>query len=306
LTAVQNHFLFGRRLLWQSGMWSQVLRARVAILEFNPRIMSVWILLVARRALGRRSVLWGHAWPRAGRHSKTVWLRQVMGRLGNGMIVYTESQANELREWMPGVRVTAAPNALYPAAAMGAAFGDSPPTDFIYVGRLVPGKKPELLVDAFLRAADRLPNESRLIVVGDGPARAALEAIVKESGSSDRVTFTGHIADPGTLKALYAGSLASVSPGNAGLSITQSFSFGVPMIIARRERHGPEIEAARDGENCVMFEEDNPAALADALVGVWDSRYRWIKARDAIAQDCAERYSADLMASRIIQAVRGK
>ncbi|MGE0544876.1 MAG: glycosyltransferase family 4 protein [Dehalococcoidia bacterium] len=306
LTIVENHFLFGRRLLWQTGMWRELLRARVAILEFNPRILSVWVLLIARRLLGRRSVLWGHAWPRAGRQKKTVWLRQIMGRLGSGMIVYTESQACELREWMPGVSIIAAPNALYSVAEIGAVTSDQSPAAFIYVGRLVPAKKPELLLHAFAMAVGRLPEESRLIFVGEGPARGELERHADKAGLSGRVEFTGHVADPAALKTLFARSIAGVSPGNAGLSITQSLSFGVPMIIARNEPHGPEIEAAREGENALMFHEDNPSALADALVGVWNERDRWIAARDAIARDCAMRYSADLMASRIIQAARGR
>lgn len=45
---------------------------------------------------------------------------------------------------------------------------------------------------------------------------------------------------------VYANALVSVSPGYVGLSLTQSLSFGVPMLIAIDEAHVPEIDAALD------------------------------------------------------------
>ena len=63
-----------------------------------------------------------------------------------------------------GKRIVAAPNAILPRGMMNPAVGDSPPTDFIYVGRLVAEKKPVLLAQAFLRALSALPGETRLVV----------------------------------------------------------------------------------------------------------------------------------------------
>jgi acetyltransferase-like isoleucine patch superfamily enzyme len=171
--------------------------------------------------------------------------------------------------------------------------------NFIYVGRLVKEKKPDLLIRAFQLAQKRLGLTCNLIIVGDGPERAKLEQLAKPLG--DRIQFMGHIADWEQLRDFYAKSIASVSPGYVGLSITQSFSFGVPMIIARNEPHAPEIEAATIGENSLFFEEGNAQDLADKLVETWKSRADWQLKGPAIAADCAERYSAEVMASRLIE-----
>jgi glycosyltransferase involved in cell wall biosynthesis len=227
-----------------------------------------------------------------------------MARLADTVVVYTETQATELRALLPKVRILAAPNALYSAASMGTAFADGPPTNFIYVGRLVTAKKPDLLLQAFLMMRDRLPPESQLIIVGDGPLRPALEVMIVEHDAGESVRVEGHVSDPARLRQLYASCIAAIAPGYVGLSITQSLSFGVPMIYARNEPHAPEIEAAVEGVNSESFQENDAASLGDALVSFWSSRERWLSARQEIARDCASRYSIDLMVERIIEACR--
>jgi len=59
--SVRNTFLFGRRLLWQRRALPHVIGARTVIFELNPRILSTWVALLARRVLHRPSVVWGHA-----------------------------------------------------------------------------------------------------------------------------------------------------------------------------------------------------------------------------------------------------
>ena len=50
------------------------------------------------------------------------------------------------------------------------------------------------LIRAFSIASGKVP--ARLVIVGDGAERPALEALVRESQLEDRVTFAGHTADP--------------------------------------------------------------------------------------------------------------
>jgi glycosyltransferase involved in cell wall biosynthesis len=301
ITELDNHFFFGRRLLWQSGMWRSLLAADSAIAEFNPRILSTWALLLARRLVSKRTVLWGHAWPRAGRAQRSIWVRKLMGNLADAVVVYTETQARELRELMPEMTIIAAPNALYAASSMGAVTIDIP-NNILFVGRLVSSKKPALLLEAFSKAQPSLPHESILTFVGEGPELERLRKRTDELGLERRVQFVGHVSDFDALRDLYGRSLISVSPGYVGLSITQSFAFGVPMLISRREPHAPEIEAALEGENALFFAENNADALAAALIAVFHEKQRWIDSRDQIARSCAASYSIEQMASRLMSA----
>jgi glycosyltransferase involved in cell wall biosynthesis len=300
---LENTFLFGRRLLWQRGALRAALHADVAVFELNPRVLSTWVSLLTRRAIGRKSLLWGHAWPRRGRTARTDSLRNGLRRLANGLIVHTETEARELRHRMPGASIVAAPNAIYPRASFVGRPPGAVPREFLFVGRLVHEKKPDLLLQAFAVAASRLPEAFRLTFVGDGPLRHELAARSQELGVATRVTLTGHVADYARLQEFYARALASVSPGYVGLALTQSLSFGVPMIIARDEPHAPEVEAATEGFNSLFFDSDSAHDLAAALLRIVDESEKWLRLAPAIAEDAASRYSVELMVDRIASAV---
>lgn len=63
------------------------------------------------------------------------------------------------------------------------------PVQFLYAGRLVPYKLPEVAIRAFA-GSPKLAGHV-LHIVGDGPERPRLEAIVAELGAADRIRFAG-------------------------------------------------------------------------------------------------------------------
>jgi glycosyltransferase involved in cell wall biosynthesis len=132
--------------------------------------------------------------------------------------------------------------------------------------------------------------------VGDGPEYAALLEASRTLKLAGRVEFLGHISELKALRHLYAHALVSVSPGYVGLSLTQSLSFGVPMIFANNEPHAPEIEAVQIGVNALEFSSDSAEALAACLVKVFKDQSSWLARRPSIANDCAHQYSAEVMA----------
>lgn len=303
LWPLRNRYLLGRRLLWQSGAMSAASSAEVAILEFNPRILSVWACLIVRRLRRRPSLLWGHAWSRRGQRSRTALLRRTMRKLADGVVLYTSAQARELTESDAHAKLFVAPNAIYRADEMTPVASLDAPSSFIYVGRLVPEKKPDMLLAAFIESQPALPDGTRLVLVGDGPMMSQLRETAARSSAADRVDFHGHVSDVAVLRDLYATAIAGVSPGPVGLSLIQSLGFGVPMIVARDEPHGPEVEAALDGWNAVMYSPSTCASLARALLSAVDGRSDWYRRRAAISRDCRERYSAEAMADGLLSAV---
>lgn len=305
LRYVSNRFLFGRRLLWQRNTVKSMVSADVTIAELNPRILSVWLAVLIRRILCRHTVLWGHAWPRKGQTSPTERVRGWLRRLANVILVYTETQRDELLISEPATSVICAPNAIYRSDQMTALSVNSP-NDILCVGRLVASKKPILLLEAFEIAVRKgLPPSHRLIFAGEGPERAGIEAgLSKMPELVGRVVVLGHVP-PTEMPALYQAAFVSVAPGTVGLSITQSLSFGVPMIIAREEPHGPEIEAASDGVNSLFVGSDDAESIAEALLQIARERRIWSTRRTAIVLDCAARYSVEQMVDGIIVAVEG-
>lgn len=299
----KNIFLLRRQFLLQWGVQRQALRADIAVLEYNPRILNTWGVLVMRRILGRRTLLWGHVYSRRGDDN---WLRRFQRGLASGVIVYTEAQKRILRNELGYSGETyAAPNALYTRDQLEAVSDDASRQCFLFVGRLVKEKKPLLMISAFAAAIPQLPQNANLLIVGDGPERPDMEKLIAELNISDRVQMLGHVSAYDALRALYRRSLAAVSPGSVGLSITQCLGFGVPMLYSLDEPHGPEIVAAKEGWNSLAFQSDNCQDLLKKMIQVVHDRLAWCQRAPEIAQDCRNRFSAETMAQAFARAIRG-
>lgn len=301
MDSVANVFLFGRRLLLQPSVISPAVRARCAILELNPRILNTWIIVLLRKMLKRKTILWGHAWGRNGQDNR---LRRLLRRLADVLLVYTYSQQCQLQECRNGTPlVVAAPNALLRKSDMEVVGGADSRMAFVYVGRLVDDKKPELLLQAFAKARHEMPATVRLTIGGSGPLFADLLKLSVDLDVREQVDFLGEVSDHETLRRLYANALASVSPGYVGLSITQSLGYGVPMIVSRTEPHSPEIELAREGWNCRYFETDDVESLASAMIEMWTYREEWIGRASDISAQCRSQYSIEAMADGFMTAI---
>lgn len=300
---VDNIYLLGGRFLWQKGCFRSLLSAEVAILNGNLRMLSNNLLLLLRKCLGRRTVLWGHA---EGQNALAAALRGCYLRFCDGFIAYTESQAMMLRKRYPWLKVWEAPNSCVFAK-------DCRPVDasldevnsFLYVGRLVEKKKVRLLLDAFIEGVTSgvLNNDIRLVFVGDGAERSSLENRVRESGLLDRVEFVGHISNIEELRGYYARAICSVSPGYVGLSATQSFSFGVPMLIARDEFHSPEIESCKEGFSAEFFNSDSTAALLRELQRMAEGKHVMLNKREEVSGWAASHYSFEIMRDTFVKLI---
>jgi len=108
--------------------------------------------------------------------------------------------------------------------------------EILFVGRLVERKGVRYLIDA----ARQLPRErrARVVIIGDGPERQALEAQVRRDGLGDRVQFRGRVPDA-DLRRAYASASVFVLPSvldshgdteGLGVVLLEAMSYGVPVI----------------------------------------------------------------------------
>jgi glycosyltransferase involved in cell wall biosynthesis len=124
---------------------------------------------------------------------------------------------------------------------------------FLYVNRLAFAKHPELAV--------RVCTEQNwpLVLVGDGKARASLEA---EAGAS--VQFKGAVTD-GALHQLYQGAQALLYPvedEDFGIVPIEAMGHGVPVIA--HNSGGPK-ETIQDGKTGILFNELSVSGLKEAV-----------------------------------------
>lgn len=299
---IKNYFLFNRKLLFQTGIWHLLFKDITLVLEMNPRIISNWIFLITRKILNKETILWGHAWSKSGKESTPEKLRNLMKHVSSKIVVYSNTQKKELKETMPEKVILAAPNALISVAKMTTLI---PKKEFnlIYVGRLTKHKKPLFLAKAFAENVNKYPANTKLIIVGDGVEKLKIEEYIITNNLENRIELKGHIGDYETLRNLYATSLFSISPSLAGLSITQSFSFGVPMLISEKEQHGPEIEGINPDVNALYFESNNIEDFNKVLINAFKNREYWCNQRENIVRFCKNSYSIEAMAKTFINLI---
>jgi glycosyltransferase involved in cell wall biosynthesis len=161
-------------------------------------------------------------------------------------------------------------------------FAPAEPEDFLlFVGEIVRHKRLPLALEAAARAG------RRMVVVGDGPERAALSA--RYAGTHE---FRGRVSD-GELEALYPRALALVVPGveEFGIAAVEAQAAGRPVVGANA---GGLTETVIDGETGVLVPEDDADALAEALRETDFARFDPARVRRN-----AERFSTDAFQRRL-------
>ena len=299
----KNYYLFGGCFLWQIGCFRKLLSADLTILNSNMRILSNNLILLLRKLLGRRTILWGHA---AGQSALGSCFRSMYLRLCDGFISYTETQKKMLRQNYSWLKVWNASNALMPATKCVPVEAEFSEIDSIlYVGRLIEPKKVNLLLESFIYARTQclLPDTVKLFFIGDGKMRIDLETLARKTDFSNSIHFIGHISDVDKLRSYYRKAICSVSPGYVGLSAIQSFSFGIPMLVADNELHSPEIEACKKKFNSKFFSSNNFMALAEELSAFYKERAIWLKNRSVISEWIRNHYSLEAMRDAFVQAI---
>lgn len=292
----KNTYILNRRLLLQTWpcIANDITSKCTSVVELNPRAITSWIFLLKAKFFKKgKTIVWGHLYNRNG---EIPFIRKLMITISNGAIFYTESQRKSFGELELSKKIShgAAPNAIVAADEIIPLNVDC--KDFIYVGRLVKEKKVHLLVEAFKFAMPMLDPDAKLHIVGAGPELNTLKDIAKQPGLDDSVIFHGHISERKLLQKLYQTSIASISPGYVGLSITQSLSFGKPMIVADKECHSPEIEAMQPGLTGEFFAANDPLDLSKKMQEFHELKSTWLQRSELIAQFCRTNYTYESMA----------
>jgi glycosyltransferase involved in cell wall biosynthesis len=130
----------------------------------------------------------------------------------------------------------------------------------VFVGRLVPIKRVDLLIDAFALALTREPR-LRLAIVGDGELRSELELRASRLGLAETVRFLGFRSD---LSVIAAGSdLAVLSSANEGtpVALIEAAAAGLPAVATAVGGVG-DIVTPSTG---MLVEEGDVHAFADAM-----------------------------------------
>ena len=179
--------------------------------------------------------------------------------------------------------------------------GETPAFTTGFVGSLKPWHGVPVLIQAFARLHHEAPN-ARLLIVGDGPDRAALEEQVRELCLESLVHFTGSVA-PGQIPGLLAAMDVAVAPYPplAGfyfspLKVYEYMAAGRAVIGSRL---GQLAQLIRHGENGLLCEPGDAADLAAQLGRLRGDGAMRARLGAAARKTILESHTWDHVASRI-------
>lgn len=272
----------------------------------NPNIVATWILAIIGRLQGKKVLFWAHGWLRHESAPKRA-LREAYFRLSHMLLVYGErsKEIGQAQGYPPG-RIRVIYNSLdfKRAEAIFRSLQDGPERD--HSKGIFPDPDRPLLIctarltdlcrfDLLISAAHTLKQRGRpvnVLLVGDGPARAALERQASELGVD--VHFFGACYDEATLGRLIYDADATVSPGKIGLTAIHSLSYGTPAFThSDLDRQMPEVEAITPGKTGAFFRHGDAQDLADALQRWFDANPDRAAVRQACHATIAQKWNPD-------------
>lgn len=141
---------------------------------------------------------------------------------------------------------------------------------FVSVCRLLEKKGVDQTIRAFARIVAQYPD-SRLLIVGDGPYRMALEALAVASGVAEQVSFTGAVADDelvdhyalGDVFVMPNRKLANGDTEGFGLVFLEANACGLPVIAGS---DGGSKDAVQHGVNGLLVDGNSVDAVASAML----------------------------------------
>lgn len=269
------------------------LRARALVRSPTRMVLTVNVNMTAKLA--------GHS-PRK-RATHLAQLRRYYPR-NDAIIAVSHGVAQDtahLIGW-PVERIHVAPNptvtpelpSLAAAALDHPWFAGGAPPVVLGVGRLMPQKDFPTLMRAFAKL--RAARACRLMILGEGPQRPALEALAAELGLAGEISLPGFVTNPYMYMAragLYV--LSSLFEGSPN-ALTEALAVGTP-LVATDCPNGPReiLEGGRHGPLVPVGDVD---ALAAAMAATLDHP----PDRTALTA-AAQRYTVERSASAYIEAL---
>jgi glycosyltransferase involved in cell wall biosynthesis len=270
---VQNQHLWRGPfyLCYQRGLpaWLTAWDPDVLIVEANPRYLATPAAVRWMKQRGRPVLGWGLGAPALS--GPAAGLRQVRRlstlRQFDALLTYSRRGADEYAALgFPADKIFIAPNAAaarptHPLPSRPATFAGKP--NVLFVGRLQARKR----VDLLLQACAALPQnvQPRLVIVGDGPERTALEAQAQASYPAAEFPGAKHGAD---LAPYFSTADLFVLPGTGGLAVQEAMSFGLPVVMGRGDGTNDDLVRPPSGTmsgNGWQIPPDDLSALTEAL-----------------------------------------
>ncbi len=233
--------------------WLEESNPDALIVEANPRYLSTPAAVKWMHARGRKILGWGLGSPspfRRGAGVRSHFIHQF-----DALLAYSQRGADEYAALgFPREKIFVAHNSVSPKPETNYQLPITKPQPAIlFVGRLQSRKR----VDYLLRACAEMESKPHLVIVGDGPERAALESLAKDVYPSAKFIGAKHGTE---LKPYFEQANLFVLPGTGGLAVQEAMSYGLPVIVAKGD--GTQDDLVREGNGWQINPEDYGALVS--------------------------------------------
>jgi glycosyltransferase involved in cell wall biosynthesis len=192
------------------------------------------------------------------------WVRDRSIRAATAVVTPSAHLAEAVKAWGNRDDVVVVPNGAKVPSEVGEGRSDLPGLELLFVGRLVPVKQADLLVEAVRRV-----EAARLEIVGDGPELQRLQELAAELSVTDRVTFAGPLGHDEVMLRLARADALVLSSSHEGLPhvLIEALAMGTPVVASRA---GGMAEVLQDSVDGVLVDDvtaDGFARVFEQLIG---------------------------------------
>jgi glycosyltransferase involved in cell wall biosynthesis len=163
---------------------------------------------------------------------------------------------------IPAERVMVCPPGVDPRFAPGGERSEPPLV--VAVGRLVPVKRFEVMIEALVRVKHRHPDLVA-VIAGEGYERPMLESLIRARGAESWISMPGYIDDDALVdlyRAAWVVASSSLREG-WGMTVTEAGACGTPAVASRISGHR---DAVMDDRSGLLF--DDVEGMDDVLDAV--------------------------------------
>jgi glycosyltransferase involved in cell wall biosynthesis len=173
--------------------------------------------------------------------------------------------------------------------------GKTKPGLVVAVGRFIDKKAPELTVLAFSKVLERIPK-AKLVMIGDGPLRPAVERLISALHIEDRVHLLGahdhaYVAESMQSAAVFMQHSVIAPNGDregTPVAVLEAGAAAIPVVATR---HEGIADVVSDGETGLLVEEGDVEGMAAAVADLLSDRQRARKLGQAARKRIEDKYS---------------
>lgn len=306
---------------WHIGQIKAVNKdVNVIILSWDIQYVTLWLALLKAKILNKPVILWGHGYSK-NENSFKKKLRDLPILMAKAILLYDYNTAQKYKI-TPHFKkkVFVAPNSLdHKKICQAKYYWNSNSKDFekfledkdlskytniIYVGRIYPDNKLELLFKALEYLKSEISNIKLIIIGSGGSYEQKLKLLGYELGLQDNIKWCGAIYDELQIAPYMLASKVFCYPRNIGLSLIHAFGYGLPVVTDNNlKSHNPEIWALEDTLNGMLYKTGNTVDFSAKIKLILKNPELQKNQSKAALSTVRERFNLDKMSEGIKSAI---